>query len=233
MKQTNVQIGHIPALLWGETSERWILAVHGNLSHKSDTVIALLAEHATARGHQVLSFDLPEHGARLGESIPFKAQVCVEELQLVMQYAKTQASHLRLFACSFGAYVSLLAYREEALEQAFFLSPVIDMARIIQTMMGWFSIDEAQLQAAQVLKTPAGQTLYWDDYCFVLKHPIDSWPVPTGILYGADDALCEQQIVSAFSQRFDCRLTVLDQGEHFFHTPKQLAFYEAWLEAQL
>lgn len=49
----------IPALLWGPASDRWIIAVHGNFSHKADRVIALLARRAAEKGYRTLSFDLP------------------------------------------------------------------------------------------------------------------------------------------------------------------------------
>ena len=59
-----IKIGPIPAIIWGPPSQHMVLAVHGNMSHKADTVIELLAGKAVARGYQVLSFDLPEHGDR-------------------------------------------------------------------------------------------------------------------------------------------------------------------------
>jgi len=162
MKQEQLAIAHIPAILWGEASDHLILSVHGNMSHKADTVIDFLAQHATGKGCQVLSFDLPEHGDRKGESTLCTVQTCVEELRTVMEYAKTQAKAISLFGCSMGVYFSLLAYQNEPLEQAIFLSPVVDMERIIQNMMTWFSVSEERLQAEQKIATPIGQTLYWD-----------------------------------------------------------------------
>ena len=233
MKQKNLQIEHIPALLWGEPSNRLIVAVHGNMSHKSDTVIAILAEYAVTKGYQILSFDLPEHGDRKGEHTLCKAQTCVEELRTVMEFAKTQAQEISLFGCSIGAYFSLLAYQDELLTQAVFLSPVVDMERLIGNMMTWFSVSEQRLQAEQTVETPIGQTLYWDYYQYVKAHPITQWTAPTNILYGSADNLCECDVIEHFTERFGCKLTVLAEGEHFFHTPEQLDFYKAWLEDTL
>ena len=56
---------YIPAVLWGNASDKCFIVVHGDQSNKEDTVIQCFAEIVTARGYQVLSFDLPEHGARL------------------------------------------------------------------------------------------------------------------------------------------------------------------------
>lgn len=233
MNQKQLAIQHIPAILWGEASDRLILCVHGNLSHKADTVVEILAQKATEKAYQVLSFDLPEHGDRKGEPTLCKVQTCVEELHTVMDYAKTLAREISLFGCSMGAYFSLLAYPDEPLKQAHFLSPVVDMERIIQNMMTWFSVSEEHLQAELQIATPIGQTLYWDYYKYVKEHPLTHWAVPTNILYGSTDELCERDIVSSFSDCFGCRLTVLEQGEHFFHTAEQLSFYIDWLEKNL
>ena len=233
MIQTALQIGQIPALLWGEKTGRVIIAVHGSQSHKADTVIGLLAQHAVPKGYQVLSFDLPGHGARKGEPTLCKAQICAEELQSVLEYAREQAADISLFGCSLGAYFGILALHNAPLKRALFLSPVVDMERLIQNMMIWFSVSEARLQAEGEIATPIGETLYWDYYQFVKAHPITRWSTQTAILYGSADNLCERGVVEHFAQRFGCKLTVLQDGEHYFHTPEQLAFYEAWLEEAL
>lgn len=57
----HIMIKNIPALLWGSNSEKVFIAIHGNMSSKSDIPIAVLAEASIKLGYQVLSFDLPEH----------------------------------------------------------------------------------------------------------------------------------------------------------------------------
>lgn len=224
-----LHIGPIPARLWGESGDRLILAVHGNMSHKADTVIALLAQQAVAQGYRVLSFDLPQHGDRKDEPTLCKAQICVEELRSVMRYAKTLADDISLFGCSMGAYFSLLAYGGEPLRQALFLSPVVDMERLIGNMMTWFSVSEKRLQAEGEVSTPTGQTLDWGDYQYVKAHPVTRWVAPTHILYGSADQLCERDTIAHFTGQFGCELTVLEGGEHFFHTDEQLKAYQAWV----
>ncbi len=233
MKQKRFAIGHIPALCWGEQTGGLLLAVHGSQSHKADSAIALLAAQAEQKGMQVLSFDLPGHGARKREPTPCKAQICTEELRMVMQYAREQTEQIRLFGCSLGAYFGLLAFSDLPLQQALFLSPVVDLARVTRKMMGWFSISEQQLQAAGEIDTPSGETLYWDDYQYITTQKITRWDSPTRILYGSADHLCERDVVQDFARRFDCRLTVQDGGEHFFHTPAQLDSYARWLAGAL
>lgn len=233
MNRTHIKIRHIPATLWGNGGDKLIIAVHGNMSHKEDTVIGNLASIATERSYQVLSFDLPEHGERKEDSTLCKVQTCVYELKSVMEYAKTLASEISLFACSMGTYFSLLAYQDDAIEQAIFLSPVVDMQRIIHNMMNWFHISEARLKEEQDIPTPSGQILYWDYYSYVIAHPIVKWTVPTWILYGGKDTLSEKDCVEAFSKEYGADLTVLEKAEHFFHTEQQLKEYTQWLRSVL
>jgi len=64
MKKAHFTIESIPAILWGEPSEKLFIAVHGNMSSKDDEGIVIFAEEAINKGYQALSFDLPEHGDR-------------------------------------------------------------------------------------------------------------------------------------------------------------------------
>lgn len=224
-----IKIDRIPALLYGKHSENLILAVHGNQSSKLDDCIWLFAEEATKQGYQVLAFDLPCHGERSHETEPLLVQNCVKELQTVLSYAKTLAPHLSLFACSMGAYFSLLAFAEEPLERAWFLSPVTDMERIIQNIMGYCGITEADLAEKGTIETPI-ETLYWSYYQYVKAHPIVRWQPPTCILRGEKDTLAEKPFVTRFAERFGCTLTEQPDGEHWFHTTEQLAFFRQWLQ---
>lgn len=229
MNTQELRIGTIPAVLWGEPSEQVFIAVHGNMSNKRDRPIEILAEEATARGYQVLSFDLPQHGERLNEAAVCKVQNCVEELAAVLEFARQRYAQISLFGCSMGAYFALLAYRDATLQQSLLLSPIVDMERLIGNMLRWNAISEERLEAEREIATPNGPPLYWDYYCYVKQHPLTKWAGPTAILYGSADALCERAAIDAFIERFGCKLTVLEQSEHFFHTPQQLDFFRTWL----
>ena len=147
MLKQQFEIENIPAVLWGAKSDKLFVAIHGNMSNKEDDIIAAFAEEATAIKYQVISFDLPEHGDRKSERIPCKAQNCVQDLDAVMRHAKTLSNNISIFACSMGAYFSLLSYWNEPLRQSLFLSPVVDMERIIGNMMNYFDISEDSLKA--------------------------------------------------------------------------------------
>lgn len=233
MIKQNFKIENIPAILWGDKSEKLFVVVHGDMSNKADDQIVVFAEEATARGYQVLSFDLPEHGDRKEDKYLCKVQNCVEDLKKIMDYAKTLSNNISLFACSMGAYFSLLAYKHNPLEQCLFLSPVVNMKRIIDNMMTWFNINENRLKTEKEIPTPIGKTLYWDYYCYVKEHPINEWSKPTSILYGSNDNLCEFKVISMFAKDFQWDLEVMEQGEHYFHTQEQLEFFRQWLKKHI
>ena len=231
MLRTHIKIGRIPAVIWGEASKRVFIAVHGDQSNKEDQVIEVFALEATKRGYQVLSFDLPEHGDRKQEATPCHVKICVKELMDVMVYARERYAHVSLFGCSMGAYFSLLAYRGEPLDQTILLSPVADMKRIIDNLMMYAQVTKEQLEQQKEITTPF-KTLYWDYYQYVVEHPV-VWNKKTALLYGAKDFLCEYSYVKAFADRAHVDMTVFDEGEHFFHTEEQIAFYRDWLTKQI
>lgn len=231
MKIEYIRIENIPAILWGERAEKLFLAIHGDQSHKADEVITIFAEVAVDKGYQVLSFDLPEHGGRKEEPRLCTAKNCAEDLEKIMKYAQALSNHMNLFGCSLGAYFGMLAYQNEPIEQALFLSPVVDMKRLIENMMMWFDVDKERLEREKKVQTPI-QTLSWDYYQYVLQHPI-KWEKPTAILYGRMDTLVELDCISSFSNHAGAELTILEDGEHFFHTKEQLEFFERWLETEI
>ncbi|WP_459201732.1 alpha/beta hydrolase [Methanococcus sp. CF] len=233
MIKNNITIDGIPAILWGKEQTRLIIAVHGNMSSKDDTVIQILSKIAVKKGYQVLSFDLPEHGDRKNDKTPCKVNFCVNDLEKMMKYAKNRWNKISLFACSIGAYFSLLTYSGENLEKSLFLSPVVDMKRIIQNMMNWFNVTPERLEKEKEIETPIGQKLYWDYFCYVYKHPIESWNFKTSILYGSNDDLCEYDTIDNFVKRFKCNLEIVDSGEHYFHTTEQMNSFEIWLEKEI
>jgi alpha-beta hydrolase superfamily lysophospholipase len=137
MVKQNLLIENIPAILWGEKNTKIMVAVHGNMSNKTDVPIAILAEEAIPQGYQVLSFDLPKHGDRKEEATLCKVQNCVHDLSKIMDFVTRYSNDVSLFACSMGAYFSLLAYKDVSVRRSLFLSLIVDMSRIIDKMMMW------------------------------------------------------------------------------------------------
>ena len=138
-----------------------------------------------------------------------------------------------LFGSSLGAWFGLLAYPDAPLAGALFLSPVVDMEALIRKMMGWAGVSEERLARGGRIPTTFGQTLSWQYLRYVRTHPARRWRTPTAILYGARDHLTDRETVEAFAARNGCRLTVEEAGEHWFHTPEQLAVVDRWQRACL
>lgn len=230
MKAERININNIPSIIWGEKSNKVFIAVHGNMSNKEDEVIKILAENVVPKGYQVLSFDLPEHGERKEDkNYLCKVQNCVRNLKQVMEYAKANYDEINLWACSMGAYFSLLTYKDEMLKRCLFLSPVVNMKVIIDNMMLWNNTTEEELKTKQEIRTNFGQTLYWDYYEYVKENPITNWDKSTYILYGDKDNMQERSIIQEFANKFQSELAIVEEGEHYFHTKEQLEIYQKWL----
>lgn len=231
MEKKYIKIKNIPAILWGTKADSIYIFVHGKKSNKEEA--SRFAEKAVKKGFQVLSFDLPEHGERSNENYPCVVWNGIHDLNMIGAYVQQGWNDIYLYGSSLGAYFSLLAYKDMPLKKCLFLSPILDMERLIQNMMKWFSVSEEMLKKKQEIQTPIGETLNWDYYCYARTNPIDRWNVPTAILYGSEDNLTEREIVVEFAKRFACDLTVLDGGEHWFHTEWQLTLLDKWLDNQI
>ena len=230
MKKERIEINNIPSIVWGEKNNKVFIAVHGNMSNKEDEVIKILADNITNKGYQLISFDLPEHGERKeNKEYLCKVQNCVKDLKQIIEYAKSNYDKINLWACSMGAYFSLTAYKDEDIKQCLLLSPVVNMKIIIDNMMIWSNTTENELKEKQEIKTDFGQTLYWDYYEYVKNNPITNWDKKTYILYGSKDNMQSENTIKDFCSKFNCRLSILENGEHYFHTEEQLKFYKKWL----
>ena len=133
-----------------------------------------------------------------------------------------------LVANSIGAYFSMHAKIGDFVRKAYFISPVIDMETLITDMLRRAKLSEAELEERGVIATDFGEDLSWDYLCYVRDHPID-WTVPTHILYGGRDGLTSPETVRAFAETHGATLTVLPDGEHWFHTEEQLRFLDDWI----
>ena len=70
----------------------------------------------------------------------------VRDLQAVLEAVKDCCSGISLYACSLGVYFSLVAFRDTAFRKCLFLSPVLDMERLIRNMMQWTNVTEDRLR---------------------------------------------------------------------------------------
>lgn len=141
---------------------------------------------------------------------------------------KDRYDSIDLIANSIGAYFAMHAGIDSLIRKAYFISPIVDMERLICDMMGWADVTEEQLKTVGVISTSFGEELSWDYLCWVREHPID-WNVPTEILYGEKDDLTSPQTIQRFALSHHAGLTVMEGGEHWFHTEEQMRFLDNWI----
>ena len=137
-----------------------------------------------------------------------------------------------LIANSIGAYFALHALSGKSVEKALLISPVVDMEKLISDMMAWARVSEEELRSRGEIPTEFGETLSWDYLCYVRTHPI-VWNTDTEILYGEADNLTSIETVRAFAEKTGAHLTVMENGEHWFHTAEQMAFLDRWAAEKL
>lgn len=136
---------------------------------------------------------------------------------------------ITIIANSIGAFFTMNALAGKQIERAFFISPIVNMEKLILDMMQWANVTETELQNKQEIETTFGETLSWKYLCYVRENPI-IWNTPTDILYAGKDTLTSYETVSEFAKKTNSSLTVMTEGEHWFHTAAQLAFLDDWLK---
>lgn len=224
MKLETFSIGAIPAVLYGAPSNEVWLFLHGQSGCKEEG--ERFGEIVCPKGQQVLAIDLPEHGQRKNSGEVLVPWVVDLELKQVLDFMKSRWGSISVRANSIGAYFGMLSLPSP--KRALLVSPVLNLERVILDMMGWANVTEAQLQEQGEIPTSFGQTLSWKYLCYVREHPIHNWDCPIHILYAGQDSLIPKETVDKFMEYHQGKLTVLEQGEHWFHTPEQLAALKAW-----
>lgn len=137
--------------------------------------------------------------------------------------------YIILIANSIGAYFSMHAFCDRKIDRAYFISPIVDMEKLICDMMTWASVTEKELEKAKSIETDFGETLSWKYLCYVRQNPI-FWNVPTEVLYGENDSLTSKETISDFCGKNNFSLTVMENGEHWFHTDEQMKFLDNWIK---
>ncbi len=90
-----LEIKGIPAILWGISSRKIYLYVHGQGDCKEEAEI--FAEIACRLGCQVLSMDLPKHGERINVTMTFEPWKIIPELSEIMKFVKSRWKQISLY----------------------------------------------------------------------------------------------------------------------------------------
>lgn len=151
-----------------------------------------------------------------------------KEIRAAVGKLKAEYDQIILIANSIGAYFSMSAGIDTLIEKAYFISPIVDMEKLIADMMARAKITGDELKSHGVIRTDFGEDLSWEYLCYVRDHPI-RWDCTTAILYGSRDELTSYDTISAFAEKHNADLTVMEDGEHWFHTKKQMKFLDNWI----
>ena len=54
------------------------------------------------------------------------------------------------------------------------------------------------------------------------------WHCPQYILYGENDSMTDLMTIRTYTAKSGAELIIVPQGEHWFHTPEQLAVMADW-----
>lgn len=127
-------------------------------------------------------------------------------LNEIRDYLYKNWKSVSLRANSIGSWLSLLTFQGKKVERALFVSPLLDMKKYIE-------------------EQPSREEDY---YKWVIKKPVACWEAPTYILRPEVDLVVGEAVGRDFISRHKCQITFMPGGEHWFHTPEQLAFLKAW-----
>ena len=194
-----------------------VIYIHGKLGKTEE------AEH-----YKTLFPDAEVIGLDYKGSTPWET---AEEIREAIAEYRNGYDEIIVIANSIGAYYLMNAGVEDMIDHAYFISPVVDMEKVIRTNMLWADVSEEELQEKGVIHREVGEDLSWEYLCYVRKHPL-SWHVPTDILYGFNDGTTSIDTVSGFTRDHQASLTVMEDGGHWFHTSKQLAFLDEWIRSK-
>ena len=230
LKKEALLINGIPAVKLGDQTKGIYLFVHGQCGCKEEA--EAFAQAAVPAGFQVLGIDLPCHGERKNESSGFDPWTVMPELAEVLSYMKTQTSDIYVRANSIGAYFSMLAFAKSDIKKALFVSPIVDMEKLIADMMTASGVTESELRARGEMPASNGQTLSVKYLDWVRAHPLD-WATTTSLLYAGHDCMTSRKTIVDFAASHKADLTVYEAGEHWFHTPDQLEALRRWEKDKL
>ena len=152
-----------------------------------------------------------------------------KELSIFIDNIYAKYKKISIIANSIGAYFIMVSLTNKHIEKAFFISPIVDMEKLITDMMLLENITEEELYKKKEIKTSFGETLSWEYLTFIRKNPIE-WNIPTYILYGEKDNMTSYETILNFTNKTKANLTIMKGGEHWFHTDEQIEFLDNWIK---
>ena len=152
---------------------------------------------------------------------------------IISEFSKISKKYKEVYviANSIGAFYAYMYLSSFNIKSAFFISPLVNMKSMIEKMMKKNKISIEQLLTEGFITLDDGQTLSYDFYLSLNKK--DNWNIKTHILYGEKDRLVDINSIVDFITNHNASLTIMKNGEHYFHTPGQLKFIKKWINEYL
>lgn len=178
-----------------------------------------------AEHYKILFPEYDVSGLDYEAKTPWEAQ---EEFRRFFDLFRTEHDDISIVANSIGAFFAMNALSNRKIEKAYFISPIVDMEKLIIEMMNQEHISEKELFEKGIIETEYGETLSWEYLLWIRQNPV-TWTIPTCILYGEKDNLQSIDTIKSFADRIGAGITIMENGEHWFHTEKQMKFLDNWL----
>lgn len=153
-----------------------------------------------------------------------------EEFLSVYENLNFKYDRISVIANSIGAYFTMNALWNKKLEKSYFISPIVNMEDMILNMMRLTNTSEEDLCKKRIIHTNFGENLSWEYLCYVREHKF-VWNIPTYILYGENDSIVKLETVERFAQQYGAKITIMHNGEHWFHTTEQMNFLDSWIKS--
>ncbi|MCR8967312.1 alpha/beta hydrolase [Streptococcus zalophi] len=157
---------------------------------------------------------------------PWDAKI---ELRKFFNSLIAKYNEIYLIANSIGAYFSLISLSDMPIKKAMFISPIVDMEKIILNMMKSENITEDELKLKKEIETSFGESLSWQYLNYIRKISIN-WNIPTNILFADNDNMTSVDNMINFANNINANLTIMRNGEHWFHTEEQINFLDNWFK---
>ena len=133
-------------------------------------------------------------------------EIVIALLTDVVQFLKKNYCSINVRANSIGCWFSMLAFQHEPIGKALFVSPLLDMKTFIDC-------------------SDHRDEVYYE---WVLSHPIEIWNPETFILRPQIDKVVVEKVYESFLSKHPCHVEIVENGEHWFHTPEQLETLKKW-----
>jgi len=152
-----------------------------------------------------------------------------EELINKYNELKDKYEDIILIGNSIGCFYILNAFEDRYnFEKVFFISPIIDLYELLRNWLKIFKVSEEELKEKGQVELPVGLITY---ECFeYAKNYQIKWNSKTYILYGENDNLMDKYIVDYFARHHNGEMTIMNNGEHWFHTDEQMLFLDNWIK---